>query len=88
MQDAWPMLLKEHVGTGLWLYHDDLSGKTLLKAVEVVKLQNKDVLWQINLEERPQMDQLCEQCVVWDRFFPQMVLPSTEEQLALGSRRQ
>lgn len=46
---------------GLWLYHDDFSGKTLLKAVEVVKLQKKDVLWQINFEERPQMDQLCEQ---------------------------
>lgn len=64
-----------------------LLRETLLKA-EVVKAQNGDVLWQINLEERHQMNQLCEQWVVRDRFSPQMVLPSTQEQIAWGGRRQ
>lgn len=71
---------------GLWVYHDSFSGKILLKTVEVVK--NKDVFWQINLEERLQMDQLSEQGGVLDRLFPPMVVSSTEEQLALGDRSQ
>lgn len=45
----------EHVGTGLRLYCDSFSGKTLLETVEVVKLENKDVFQQVSLHERPRM---------------------------------
>lgn len=77
---------EQHIRMGLWVYHGSFSGKILLKTVEVVK--DKDVFWQINLEERLQMDQLSEQGGVLDRLFPPMVVSSTEEQLALGDRSQ